>query len=72
MCLFSYNILLFIVCHLKFLIEYFAYLEAVPGNIRQAEHFVAFMRRFVEYLKVRYSNWYNTFADSMNEFIKST
>lgn len=27
-------------------------LEAVPGNIRQAEHFVAFMRRFVEYLKV--------------------
>eukprot|EP00794_Sanderia_malayensis_P020345 gene20345-22348_t len=27
--------------------------EAVPGNIRQAEHFVAFMRRFVEYLKVR-------------------
>jgi len=27
--------------------------EAVPGNIRQAEHFVAFMRRFLEYLKVR-------------------
>lgn len=27
--------------------------EAVPGNIRQAEHFVAFMRRFVEYLKTR-------------------
>ncbi|XP_057315207.1 general transcription and DNA repair factor IIH helicase subunit XPD-like isoform X1 [Hydractinia symbiolongicarpus] len=27
--------------------------EAVPGNIRKAEHFVAFMRRFVEYLKTR-------------------
>ncbi|XP_066911999.1 general transcription and DNA repair factor IIH helicase subunit XPD-like [Clytia hemisphaerica] len=27
--------------------------EAVPGNIRQAEHFVAFMRRFIEYLKTR-------------------
>ncbi|XP_065183619.1 general transcription and DNA repair factor IIH helicase subunit XPD-like [Sycon ciliatum] len=27
--------------------------EAVPGNIRNAEHFVAFMRRFVEYLKTR-------------------
>jgi DNA excision repair protein ERCC-2 len=27
--------------------------EAVPGNIRRAEHFVAFLRRFIEYLKVR-------------------
>jgi DNA excision repair protein ERCC-2 len=27
--------------------------EAVPGNIRRAEHFVSFLRRFVEYLKVR-------------------
>jgi DNA excision repair protein ERCC-2 len=27
--------------------------EAVPGNIRKAEHFVAFLRRFVEYLKTR-------------------
>jgi len=26
--------------------------EAVPGNIRKAEHFVAFLKRFVEYLKV--------------------
>jgi DNA excision repair protein ERCC-2 len=26
--------------------------EAIPGNIRRAEHFVAFLRRFVEYLKV--------------------
>jgi hypothetical protein len=28
--------------------------EAVPGNIRKAEHFVAFLKRFVEYLKVRH------------------
>ncbi|KAJ3417617.1 hypothetical protein HDV05_000074 [Chytridiales sp. JEL 0842] len=27
--------------------------EAVPGNIRKAEHFVAFLRRFIEYLKTR-------------------
>jgi Helical and beta-bridge domain len=27
--------------------------EAVPGNIRKAEHFVAFLKRLVEYLKVR-------------------
>eukprot|EP00730_Choanoeca_flexa_P003137 TRINITY_DN11302_c0_g1_i3.p1 TRINITY_DN11302_c0_g1~~TRINITY_DN11302_c0_g1_i3.p1 ORF type:complete len:779 (+),score=155.49 TRINITY_DN11302_c0_g1_i3:1682-4018(+) len=27
--------------------------EAVPGNIRKAEHFVAFLGRFVEYLKTR-------------------
>jgi DNA excision repair protein ERCC-2 len=25
--------------------------EAIPGNIRKAEHFVAFMKRLVEYLK---------------------
>ena len=27
--------------------------EAVPGNIRRAEHFVSFLKRFVEYLKIR-------------------
>ena len=27
--------------------------EAVPGNIRRAEHFVSFLRRFIEYLKTR-------------------
>ena len=26
--------------------------EAVPWNIRRAEHFLAFLKRFVEYLKV--------------------
>jgi len=30
--------------------------EAVPGNIRRAEHFVAFLRRFVEYLKVHFTS----------------
>jgi len=33
--------------------------EAIPGNIRKAEHFVAFLKRFVEYLKVRLDNRYN-------------
>ncbi|SZF05401.1 unnamed protein product [Blumeria hordei] len=28
--------------------------EAVPGNIRRAEHFVAFLKRFIEYLKARF------------------
>jgi len=27
--------------------------EAVPGNIRRAEHFTAFLHRFIEYLKTR-------------------
>ncbi|KAI0205801.1 putative excision repair protein rhp3 [Astrocystis sublimbata] len=27
--------------------------EAVPGNIRRAEHFTAFLKRFIEYLKSR-------------------
>ncbi|KAK9841666.1 hypothetical protein WJX74_009815 [Apatococcus lobatus] len=27
--------------------------EAVPGNIRRAEHFLAFLRRFIEYLRQR-------------------
>lgn len=27
--------------------------EAIPGNIRRAEHFVSFLKRFVEYLKTR-------------------
>ncbi|ODO09390.1 hypothetical protein I350_02990 [Cryptococcus amylolentus CBS 6273] len=27
--------------------------EAVPGNIRKAEHFIAFLKRFIEYLKTR-------------------
>jgi DNA excision repair protein ERCC-2 len=27
--------------------------EAVPGNIRKAEHFIYFLRRFIEYLKNR-------------------
>ena len=26
--------------------------EAVPGNIRRAEHFIVFLKRFIEYLKV--------------------
>lgn len=36
-------------------ILYFLYfsLEAVPGSIRTAEHFVGFLKRFVEYLKTR-------------------
>lgn len=28
-------------------------LEVVPGNIRNAEHFVSFLKRFIEYLKTR-------------------
>ncbi len=28
--------------------------EAMPGNIRKAEHFVGFLRRFNEYMKVSF------------------
>ena len=27
--------------------------EAVPGNIRRAEHFISFLKRFIEYIKTR-------------------
>jgi len=27
--------------------------ESIPGNIRNAEHFISFLKRFVEYLKIR-------------------
>ncbi|KAK6462861.1 putative transcription initiation factor TFIIH subunit [Scheffersomyces coipomensis] len=27
--------------------------EAIPGNIRKAEHFISFLKRFIEYLKTR-------------------
>ena len=36
--------------------------EAVPGNIRRAEHFVTFLKRFVEYLKVK-----RTFQSKVND-----
>ena len=29
------------------------FLEVVPGNIRNADHFLSFLRRFVEYIKTR-------------------
>ena len=32
--------------------------EAIPGNIRLAEHFLALLRRFIEYLKVRFKRRY--------------
>jgi DNA excision repair protein ERCC-2 len=32
--------------------------EAVPGNIRKAEHFVAFLKRLVEYLKVGFYSFH--------------
>ena len=28
--------------------------EAMPGNIRRAQHFLGFMKRFIEYLKVSF------------------
>jgi len=31
--------------------------EAIPGNIRKAEHFIAFLKRFVEYIKVWHPTW---------------
>lgn len=37
--------------------------DAVPGNIRIADHFVSFLKRFVEYIKVlSFCLNYNDFA----------
>lgn len=35
--------------------------EAVPGNIRKAEHFVALLKRLIDYLKVGYCPLYSKF-----------
>lgn len=33
--------------------KHFSLAEVVPGNIRNAEHFIGFLKRFIEYLKTR-------------------
>lgn len=46
------NIIISLSIHIKNnLINFIA--EVVPGNIRNAEHFISFLKRFVEYLKTR-------------------
>lgn len=32
---------------------FYTFAEVVPGNIRNADHFLSFLRRFVEYIKTR-------------------
>ncbi|RAL67195.1 hypothetical protein DID88_007972 [Monilinia fructigena] len=45
--------------------------EAVPGNIRRAEHFVTFLKRFIEYLKVcRAMAWGETVANAKKTRMK--
>lgn len=41
------------ICKHYLLNDTFFFSEAVPGNIRNAEHFISFLKRFVEYLKTR-------------------
>ncbi|ANB14667.1 TFIIH/NER complex ATP-dependent 5'-3' DNA helicase subunit RAD3 [Sugiyamaella lignohabitans] len=43
--------------------------EAVPGNIRRAEHFVAFLKRFIEYLKTR-MKVLHVISETPNSFLK--
>lgn len=31
----------------------YIYIGAIPGNIRTADHFICFLKRFVEYIKTR-------------------
>ncbi|ODQ65593.1 DNA repair helicase [Nadsonia fulvescens var. elongata DSM 6958] len=43
--------------------------EAVPGNIRRAEHFIAFLKRFIEYLKTR-MRVLNVISETPTSFLK--
>ncbi|GAA6109576.1 general transcription and DNA repair factor IIH helicase subunit XPD [Tachysurus ichikawai] len=43
--------------------------EAVPGNIRTAEHFIGFMKRFLEYLKSRL-RIHHVVQESSPQFLK--
>lgn len=45
--------------------------EAVPGNIRKAEHFLSFLKRFVEYLKTRL-RVQHVVSESPASFLKDT
>ncbi|KAF2670816.1 DNA repair helicase rad15 [Microthyrium microscopicum] len=42
--------------------------EAVPGNIRRAEHFIAFLKRFIEYMKTR-QKVLHSFAETPPSFL---
>lgn len=44
--------------------------EAVPGNIRRAEHFIAFLKRFIEFIKTRMKTT-ETYAESPLAFLAS-
>ena len=48
----------------------FHHQEAVPGNIRRAEHFVAFLRRLVDYMNRRHSAMKNVASESPLCFLK--
>lgn len=43
----------------------------VPGNIRKAEHFVAFMRRFVEFLRARFRRCLHVVSETPAAFLQS-
>lgn len=57
-------------CVLKYLIAHVTVTtEAVPGSIRTAEHFVGFMKRFLEYLKARL-RIHHVVQESAPQFLK--
>lgn len=43
--------------------------EAVPGSIRTAEHFIGFLKRFLEYLKARLRT-HHVVQESAPQFLK--
>lgn len=43
--------------------------EAIPGNIRKAEHFLALLRRFVEFLKIKFKTQHVT-SESPASFLQ--
>ena len=45
--------------------------EAIPGNIRRAEHFLAFLRRLLEYLKTRLNGAKTVESESTVTFLES-
>lgn len=44
-------------------------IEAVPGSIRTAEHFIGFLKRFLEYLKARLRT-HHVVQESAPQFLK--
>lgn len=56
--------------HLLIADEFGSYQEAVPGNIRKAEHFISFLRRFLDFMSKRHAAMRSVASETPLSFLK--